>query len=605
MYPKNFILIPQPTGRAYLAAMVQNPVHAQAGLSRQQTLLLVLFTGLAVLLNFQPLPLFYGIQVLLGSTLPILALLLWRTRWCIPMGCVASLVTWKLWGHPWAVVIFTAEMAWLTVGVQRLSRRSIGVSTGTVIPLVISYWLLVGAPLVALFYGVFLQIDATNVAVTALKQSFNGILNATIAFVLYVLISANQNRKGQGNGISLRGVIVGLVLVTTTVPTLIITMTSGYQLELAVQQAELDNLKTVNQAIATSRPLTEIPGGSIAYRRIEANGNSISSDPALFSRLDQSFTDGGRAYVHPQELSVLISRQPLPMLKKWVNGYWSYSQLHQSGKESVLVQVVQPAATLVKRMQDQSARLLAVVLLMLVLGTVASMALGALFERELNAVLQPLLSNSNGIPTLAPSLISELRMMVQLVNRRIQQVRELTRDLQDTNTALRRSRDELEQLNTSDLLTGCGNRAALLARLREECHRCSRTGEPLSCLSLDVNGLTRINDRFGHETGDLVLKRIASAVRLRLRITDHFFRSGGDEFVVVATDCDGEAAREMAAELQTLVRELNLTCSQGPIPTSISIGICSLDLKDIKPETLLARLDASLRAAKRQDVAET
>jgi diguanylate cyclase (GGDEF)-like protein len=583
--------------------MVPIPAPSAAAPSRQQALVLALFTGLAVLLNFQPLPLFYGIQVLLGSTLPILALLLWRTGWCIPMGCIASLVTWKLWGHPWAVVIFTAELAWLTLGLRQLGRRSMDMSTGGIIPLAISYWVVLGSPLVALLYGVFLRIDPSNLAVTALKQSFNGILNTTIAFVLYVLINALQNRKGVGNGISLRGVIVGLVLVTTTVPTLIITMTSGYQLELAVQQAELDNLKAVNQAVATSRPLTEIPGGSIAYRRIEANGKSISSDPELFAQLDKSFTDGGRTYVHPHELSVLISRKPLPMLKKWINGYWSYSELHdRTGQDSVLIQVVQPAATLVKRMQNQSASLLGVVLVMLVLGTIASMALGALFEREVNAVLRPLLASTDGIATLAPSLIIELRLLVQLVNQRIQQVRQLTHDLQDTNQALRQSRDELKQLNTSDILTSCGNRAALFQRLKEECHRSRRTGEPLSCLTLDLDGLTEINDRFGHETGDLVLKRVASAVRQRLRITDHFFRSGGDEFVVIATDCDRTAAEEMAIELRTLVSEMGLSNQHGQVPTSISIGISSLTGKDQKPESLLARSDAALRVARQQAI---
>ena len=567
--------------------------------NRAHVLQMALLTGLAVLVNLQPLPLFYGIQVLLGSTLPILALLLWRSGWSIVMGLVASLVTWKLWGHPWAVVIFTMEMVWLTLGLQRLCRVQDRSATGLIIPLSISYWLMLGSPLVALLYGLILKIDATNVAVTALKQSVNGILNTTIAFVLYVLISAIQNRKGQGSGISLRGVIVGLVLITTTVPTLVITMISGYQLELAVQQAELDNLRSVSEAVARSRSWAPIPGGDLAYRRIEANGSSNGSNPQLFAQLDKDFTDGGRAYVHPLELSVLIPRQPIPMLKKWVNGYWSYSQLDSTdNKESVLIQVVQRAAPLVNRMQEQSGRLLAVVLAMLVLGTVTSMALGAVFEREINAMLRPLLASPSGINTLAPSLISELRMMVQLINQRIQQVRQLTDDLQTTNTALRQSRDELEQLNTSDLLTGCANRAALFQRLKEECHRSRRTGEPLSCITMDVDGLTGINDRFGHESGDLLLKRIASTVRLRLRITDHFFRSGGDTFVVIATDCSESAAEEMAGELQTLVGQLGLTTPRGPVPSSISVGISHLEGDADKPDTLLARSESNLRKAR-------
>ena len=568
--------------------------------TRRQGLVLGLTAGLAVLLNLQPLPLFYGIQVLLGSILPILALLLWRTGWVIPVGCIASLVTWKAWGHPWAVVIFSAEITWLTLGLQRLSRHNDQVSTGAVVTLAISYWLLLGAPLVAIFYGLILKIDLSNVVVTALKQVVNGVLNATIAFVLFMVISGLQNRKGRGDGISLRGLIVGVVLITTIVPTLIITMSSGYQLELAVQQAEFDNLIAVNRAVATSRPWSEIPGGEVAYRRVEANGKSTSSDAELFSQLDKEFTDGGRSYVHPRELAILISKKPIPMLKKWVNGYWSYSQLHANpGKPSILIQVVQPASKLVKRMQDQSAQLLVVVLSTLLLGTAASMTIGSLFEREVNRVLKPMLTSPDGLNILAPSLINELRMMVLLINQRIQQVRLLTTDLQETNLALRRSRDELEQINTNDLLTGCGNRNALFLRLKEECLRCRRTGEPLSCITIDVDGLTKINDRFGHKIGDLVLKRVASAVRQRLRITDHFFRSGGDEFVVVATDCNGAAAQEMAEELKDLISQLGLRSKQKPVPTSITTGISSLEGDELKPDALLARSGADMRQAKR------
>ena len=526
-------------------------------------------------------------------------MLLWRTGWVIPVGCIASLVTWKAWGHPWAVVIFSAEITWLTLGLQRLSRRNDQVSTGAIIPLTISYWLLLGAPMVAIFYGLILRIDPSNVTVTALKQVVNGVLNATIAFVLFMVISALQNHKGHGNGISLRGLIVGLVLITMTVPALIITMSSGNQLVLAMQQGELDNLKVVNRAVAASRPWSEIPGGDVAYRRVEANGNSTSSDAELFSQLDKDYTDGGRAYVHPRELAVLISKQPMAGLRKWVNGYWSYSQLHASpGQPSVLIQVVQPAGTLVKRMQDQISQLLVVVLTTLLLGTAASMTLGALFEREINKLLKPMLTSPDSLSTLAPSLINELRVMVLLINQRIQQVRLLTFDLQETNLALRRSRDELEQVSSSDILTGCGNRNALFLRLKEECLRCRRTGEALSCITIDIDNLTDINDRFGHEIGDLVLKRVASAVRQRLRITDHLFRSGGDEFVVVATDCNGAAAHEMAEELQALVSQLRLASKQELVPTSITTGISSLEGDELKPDILLARSDADLRHAR-------
>lgn len=145
---------------------------------------------------------------------------------------------------------------------------------------------------------------------------------------------------------------------------------------------------------------------------------------------------------------------------------------------------------------------------------------------------------------------------------------------------------------------GSGNRNALFLRLKEECLRCRRTGEPLSCITIDVDGLTKINDRFGHKIGDLVLKRVASAVRQRLRITDHFFRSGGDEFVVVATDCNRAAAQEMAADLQALVSQLGLGSKQEPVRTSITTGISTMDGDELKPDTLLARSDTNMRRAR-------
>jgi diguanylate cyclase (GGDEF)-like protein len=145
---------------------------------------------------------------------------------------------------------------------------------------------------------------------------------------------------------------------------------------------------------------------------------------------------------------------------------------------------------------------------------------------------------------------------------------------------------------------GCGNRNALFLRLKEECLRCRRTGEALSCITIDIGNLTDINDRFGHGIGDLVLKRVASAVRQRLRITDNIFRSGGDKFVVVSTDCNREAAQEMAEELQALVSQMRLASKQELVPTSITTGISSLEGDELKPDILLARSDADLRHAR-------
>jgi hypothetical protein len=75
----------------------------------RQGLLLALLTGLAVLGNVWALPIFFGIQVLLGSIFPTLVLLWRRAWWNVPIAVLASLNTWKAWGHPWGILIFGTE----------------------------------------------------------------------------------------------------------------------------------------------------------------------------------------------------------------------------------------------------------------------------------------------------------------------------------------------------------------------------------------------------------------------------------------------------------------------------------------------------------------
>jgi hypothetical protein len=367
-----------------------------AGQRRARLAWLALLSGLAVLLNGWPIPLYYGIQLLLGSVPPILALLLWRSWWAVPMTLLASLQTVRLWGHPWAVVIFSLEMLWLTLALRRFGGPPTSDGNGRVVLFALGYWLLVGCPLVILFYGGVMGIDPANVAVTAVKQAFNGLLNTVLAFGALILIQGLRSRRGHGPGIPLRGTIVALALLTITLPSLVIGLVAGHQLEVAVQRGTLDGLQTVNLALSRARDqntalLMRQLGEAMAYRRIGADGSVLSSDPALFKRLDAEFRDGGRSYVHHRDLAMLVPRNNQPTLRRWVNGYWSYSRLYRdpANGSTVMVQVVEPARPVVTRLQQQSATLLAVSLMVLALAGPASLWLGKRFEREFGRVLPP------------------------------------------------------------------------------------------------------------------------------------------------------------------------------------------------------------------------
>jgi diguanylate cyclase (GGDEF)-like protein len=556
----------------------------------RQGLLLALLSGLAVLLNSLPLPLYFGVQVLLGSVPPILALLLWRTWWAVPMAFLASLQTWAMWGHPWAVVIFTLEMVWLTVAMRRFNGLARNDGNGRVVLFSLAYWLLVGAPLVFLFYGLVLRIDGANVLVVAVKQSFNGVFNTGLAFASLIVIRVVQARRGQGPGLSLRGVIVALSLLAITVPTLVISQLAGQQLELAVQEGVLDGLRTVNLAVARARVEDPTPAllmrelrNDLAYRRLEPDGQSSSSDPALFQRLDDAFQDSGRTHVRKGDLALLIPRGNLPLLRKWVNGYWSYStQVNRGVGETALVQVVAPARAIVTRMQDQSTWLLATSMSVMTLGALIGYWLGGLFDREFQRVISPLQLQQDpaAMPPLQLSPVLELRNLALLINHRIRQVNRLALQLRKAYSRLRQSRNDLQQHLNIDPITGCGNRQALQARLQEEFHRCRRSGEALSCICLRVDNLVAINRTFGPQVGNTLLQGLAQAARPRLRITDHLFRCG-DAFLVLAIGCTAENARDLARSLQNTMKGIYLASSGPGAPTQelrtrLSYGVSSL-----------------------------
>ena len=593
---------------------------------------LALLSGLAVLLNALPIPLFYGIHVLLGSVPAIYALLLWPRWWGVGIGLLASLQTWPLWGHPWAVVIFTLELVWLWLWLRRPQPMGDARSNGQVMLLAIGYWLLVGAPLVFLFYGLVMRIDPANVVVVAVKQSFNGVLNTELAFTALVITRALQARRNRGPGLSLRGAIIALVLLALTLPTLLVSITAGRQLQRAVEQGVLDGLKTISLAVSrvgpaqqTNKLLIDQLGGDLAYRRIAVDGSEDSSAAALFDRLDSQFSDSGRSQVENRELALLIPRGQGPALHKWVNGYWGYSSQIKRPGGTDLVQVVAPARPAVRRLQQQSSELLAASLAVVVIGALLSNVVGRRFEREFASVLDPQQTHPPGqgdpeqpaVGTLAPlrlSALSELRTLARQINQRIQEANQLSRALQASHAELQRTQLELERLLTTDPLTGCGNRRALHQRLQEEWHRARRSGEPLSCLCFALDGVELASSEFGAAAGEALQKAAALALRERLRITDHLFRSSDGQFVVIATGCNASDAQHLGRSLMTVIDGVWIrpqgdgavagpTCNiwqrdDPELRALPRLGIASLDIHQDSAESLLERAEECLAGTK-------
>ena len=167
-----------------------------------------------------------------------------------------------------------------------------------------------------------------------------------------------------------------------------------------------------------------------------------------------------------------------------------------------------------------------------------------------------------------------------------------------------RSAAQLEQMATTDGLTGCLNRGATRALVGHEIERSRREQRPLALVLLDLDHFKRINDDHGHAAGDAVLQGFAQAVRSRLRQSDIFGRMGGEEFCVVLPSTDRAGAHEVVDALRREIERMTVTPpgGAGRLRVTVSAGTVVFDplVERLTPsaDQLFARADVLLYRAK-------
>lgn len=163
---------------------------------------------------------------------------------------------------------------------------------------------------------------------------------------------------------------------------------------------------------------------------------------------------------------------------------------------------------------------------------------------------------------------------------------------------LGRQADRLAQLSETDPLTGLANARRLFGTLDVELARSKRYGDPLALVLVDLDGLKRINDCFGHHAGDEAIRGVAAVIRSQLRQTDVAARWGGDEFAVLAPGTSREAAVALAERIRASIpqhgHELELSGSLGVAAVHPVAGEDTVD-----SSALMRAADAALYEAKR------
>ena len=170
-------------------------------------------------------------------------------------------------------------------------------------------------------------------------------------------------------------------------------------------------------------------------------------------------------------------------------------------------------------------------------------------------------------------------------------------DLQDRLVAMR---EDFRARATHDSLTGLWNRQATIDALAREIDRLNRDNKPCGLIMADVDHFKHVNDCFGHQAGDEVLKEAATKIKDAVRPYDTVGRYGGEEFLVIAPGCDSTTIVGRAEQIRTRIERNPVQTTSGNIPITISMGaIAFWPGLDCTYKSLIKSADDALYLAKR------
>lgn len=184
------------------------------------------------------------------------------------------------------------------------------------------------------------------------------------------------------------------------------------------------------------------------------------------------------------------------------------------------------------------------------------------------------------------------------------QVIALNQDLSDAHRKLARMNRELQtsqqlllQLSQTDPLTGLANRRELMERLEQALERARRYGGVFSLIMADIDFFKKVNDTYGHDVGDQVIKAVATMMAGAVRTTDLVARFGGEEFVVLVQEAGLEVAAELAERLRIMASELRFDAIDGGIRCSFGVAQYA---PAVPAQELLKHADLALYTSKHQ-----
>lgn len=374
----------------------------------QKIFIILLLCLLGLLGNYFNVSLFFGIDVIFGSMASLLILRLFGTVPAVIAAAVISAVTYFLWGHYYAVIIFTLEVLFVGLTYEKYKNLTL---------LDAFYWMLIGVPLVFIFYMSQLGLDVNAAGLVATKQALNGIFNAVIVSLIMNLINlagqkylVSGKKKARFSEI-LFNLIISTVLISAIIPSIL--SSSNFLLRLEREaKLELEFASSILahylEDAASSKPLDKAGMASWATAKLVsfAPDDFIKSDQLdltitdedgkILTSLGNPFTVEGGTYIKNWDgiIDIWQPNGPMARLSRLQQSYYILQRpvvLEQGG--TLIITATMPASLLLKKHTENSYEIILVLLVILAL----SLVLAYLLTRLLTLPIRQISADSKAI----------------------------------------------------------------------------------------------------------------------------------------------------------------------------------------------------------------
>lgn len=312
-------------------------------------LILILLSLLGIFGNFLRFPLFFGVDFIFGSIAVMLAIRMLGISGAVVVAFIGGAYTYFIWGHPYAMIIFTAE----AVVVSILWKRKVS----SLALADIAFWLVVGMPLVWLFYNGVMGISQTPAFLILLKQPVNGIANAIIATYLLLLIPKKyilKNEEGFEGSIQLKELLFTTLLGVSLAVSFIII---SYENSLIKKQYENSLMEQIEQNFHSIKELSELSSLLISSHlnknlfdvAVISDKHQIISSTFSAEKGNAFSNEGSRISINEKLSLWMPERNQLPFMLWWKQAY--YFMVKPLPRQNANVYIMQNAGIIINKIQ--------------------------------------------------------------------------------------------------------------------------------------------------------------------------------------------------------------------------------------------------------------